>query len=62
MPSSTVLIAAGCPHATTTLYRCVHLQEQLVQNGFDAVVQEWRDDVGLPLEQVLGYDILGCRR
>ena len=62
MPSSTVLIAAGCPHATTTLYRCVHLQEQLVQNGFDAVVQEWRDDVGLPLEQVVGYDILVLQR
>lgn len=62
MSSPTVLIAAGCPHATVTLYRCVHLQEQLAQHGINAVVQEWRDDVGLPLEQVLGYDILVLQR
>lgn len=43
MSAPSVLIAAGCPHATVTRYRCLHLQEQLAANGIDAVVQEWYD-------------------
>ena len=40
---SPVLIAAGCPHATVTRYRCLHLQEQLAVNGISAAVEEWYD-------------------
>ena len=36
-----MLIAAGCPHATVTRYRCLHLQEQLAANGIPATVEEW---------------------
>jgi glycosyltransferase involved in cell wall biosynthesis len=50
-----VLIAAGCPHATVTRYRCLHLQEQLAANGVQALVEEWYDldriDPQLPLPQ-----------
>ncbi len=38
-----VLIGAGCPHATVTRYRCLHLQEQLAANGIAAAAEEWYD-------------------
>ena len=38
-----VLIGAGCPHATVTRYRCLHLQEQLAANGIAAAVEDWYD-------------------
>ena len=34
-------IASGCPIVTTTLYRCVHLQEQLQDLGHEAKVALW---------------------
>lgn len=35
------LIASGCPIATTTRYRCLHLQEQLRELGYESEVVEW---------------------
>lgn len=43
MSAPAVLIAAGCPHATVTRYRCLHLQEQLAANGVAAAVETWYD-------------------
>ncbi|MEY2542293.1 MAG: hypothetical protein QOI22_1895 [Verrucomicrobiota bacterium] len=37
-------IASGCPIATTTLYRCIHLREQLQDLGHDAEVALWFDE------------------
>ena len=43
-PSARYFIASGCPIATTTLYRCVHLREQLQALGHDAIVVDWFDE------------------
>jgi glycosyltransferase involved in cell wall biosynthesis len=57
----TALILAGCPHATVTLYRCVHLQEQLAALGIQATVQEWHDQP-LPTTTGISYDLLVLQR
>ena len=51
-------IASGCPIATTTLYRCVHLQEQLKQLGYEAEVAEWFNDGAVDANSALRYDVL----
>ncbi len=51
-------IASGCPIATTTLYRCVHLQEQLKRLGYEAEVAEWFDDGAVDANLALRYDVL----
>lgn len=51
-------IASGCPIATTTLYRCVHLQEQLVRLGHEAIVAEWFTEAAMDLEEALSYDVI----
>ena len=57
-----VWIAAGCPHATTTLYRCLHLQEQLTEMGAEAVVREWREDNLNLVDEALQYDLMVLQR
>ena len=57
-----VLIAAGCPHATVTQYRCVHLQEQLEAGGAQVDLRDWTDSAALDGEQPLPYDVLVLQR
>jgi glycosyltransferase involved in cell wall biosynthesis len=51
-------IASGCPIATTTLYRCLHLQEQLQQLGYTAKVATWFQEAKIEVEDALGYDVI----
>src|SRR5882762_9915070 len=51
-------IASGCPIATTTLYRCVHLEEQLQALGHDAIVLDWFDETRIDPEEALAYDVI----
>ncbi len=51
-------IASGCPIATTTLYRCVHLQEQLARLSHEANVAEWFNEEAIDLEEALSYDVI----
>ena len=37
-------LASGCPIATTTRYRCLHLGEQLQALGHEAEVAEWFEE------------------
>ncbi len=52
------LIASGCPIATTTLYRCIHLQEQLAANGIDADVRQWADPQQIDAAAAEGCDLI----
>ncbi len=51
-------IASGCPIATTTLYRCEHLQEQLRSLGHRAKVVEWFTESQIELEEPQTYDVI----
>lgn len=51
-------IASGCPIATTTLYRCMHLAEQLGTLGHEADLAEWFDDAQVDPARVIGYDAI----
>lgn len=51
-------IASGCPIATTTLYRCVHLQEQLQALGHTAQVAEWFGEAQILPEKALAADVI----
>ncbi|MBA2269431.1 MAG: glycosyltransferase [Chthoniobacterales bacterium] len=51
-------IASGCPIATTHLYRCIHLQEQLQALGYDADVAEWFEEGAVDPSQVASYDVV----
>ena len=51
-------IASGCPIATTTLYRCVHLQEQLQGLGYKAEVAEWFEDDRIDPSAATNCDVL----
>ncbi|MGI8436357.1 MAG: glycosyltransferase, partial [Chthoniobacterales bacterium] len=51
-------IASGCPIATTTLYRCEHLREQLHSLGHRARVVEWFDEEAIEIEEALTSDVL----
>ena len=55
-------IASGCPIATTSLYRCVHLQEQLQALGHEATVVDWFDEARIDPEEALGYDVIALYR
>ena len=55
---SSFFIASGCPIATTTLYRCVHLREQLEKLGHEAKVAEWFSEKAIDLEEALSYDVI----
>ena len=56
--SARYFIASGCPIATTTLYRCVHLQEQLRDLGHEARVVDWFDEEKIDPEEALGFDVI----
>ncbi|MBA2586028.1 MAG: glycosyltransferase family 4 protein [Chthoniobacterales bacterium] len=56
--STRFFIASGCPIATTTLYRCVHLQEQLQHLGYRAEVAEWFDETQIHCNVTLNYDVI----
>ena len=60
--SAQVLIAAGCPHATVTRYRCLHLQEQLAANGISAAREEWYDPSGIDARRALPEGALVLQR
>ena len=49
-------IASGCPIATTTRYRCVHLQEQLQYLGYESEVAEWFADSAIDPNVAHRYD------
>jgi glycosyltransferase involved in cell wall biosynthesis len=51
-------IASGCPIVTTTRYRCIHLQEQLQQLGYHAVVVEWFSEGDIDPAEALPYDVI----
>ncbi len=51
-------IASGCAIATTHLYRCVHLAEQLTALGHEASIAEWFDDTRVDPMQAEGYDAI----
>lgn len=51
-------IASGCPIATTTLYRCVHLGEQLRRLGHEARIEDWFDEGKIEPEKALGYSVI----
>jgi glycosyltransferase involved in cell wall biosynthesis len=51
-------IASGCPIVTTTLYRCVHLAEQLRRLGHEVRIEDWFDEAKIETERALGYSII----
>ena len=51
-------IASGCPIATTTLYRCVHLAEQLRALGHEAEIVDWFDETQIDPTRAAGYDAI----
>jgi len=57
-PSTRYFIASGCPIATTTLYRCVHLREQLQALGHGAMVVDWFDETRIDPAEALTYDVI----
>ena len=57
-PLARYFIASGCPIATTTLYRCIHLREQLQALGHDVIVVDWFDDAKIDPAEALAYDVI----
>ncbi|MEO5720227.1 MAG: glycosyltransferase family 4 protein [Chthoniobacterales bacterium] len=51
-------IASGCSIATTHLYRCAHLAEQLRALGHEAEIAEWFDDTRIDSARAVGYDAI----
>lgn len=49
-------IASGCPIATTSLYRCVHLGEQLRALGHETRIVDWFDEAWIDPAAARGYD------
>ncbi len=48
-------IASGCPIATTSLYRCVHLGEQLRALGHETRMVDWFDEANIVPQDAVGY-------
>ncbi len=57
-PARRFFIASGCPIATTTLYRCVHLREQLEALGYEATVAEWFSEEKIEPEAALACEVI----
>lgn len=51
-------IASGCPIATTTLYRCVHLAEQLRALGHETEIVDWFEEAQIDPTRAAGYDAI----
>ncbi|HEY1770375.1 MAG TPA: glycosyltransferase [Chthoniobacterales bacterium] len=60
--SISYFIASGCQIATTHLYRCIHLQEQLGDLGRDAEIAIWNDEAQVDLERALRFDVIWLYR
>ncbi|MFL6537451.1 MAG: glycosyltransferase [Chthoniobacterales bacterium] len=52
------LIASGCDIATTSLYRTVHLQEQLRALGYEADRVDWSDESAIRADSAANADAL----
>jgi O-antigen biosynthesis protein len=57
-PSTRFFIASGCPIATTSLYRCTHLCEQLQALGHHASVDDWFDEARIRPEAIRDYQVV----
>lgn len=57
-----VFISSGCPHGTTTRYRCTHLQEQLLAAGHQVTLENWYGDHLANLENILDHDLIVLHR
>lgn len=57
-PATRFFIASGCPIATTSLYRCTHLSEQLRGLGHRASVQDWFDESRIQIDLALEHDVI----
>jgi glycosyltransferase involved in cell wall biosynthesis len=51
-------IASGCPIATTSLYRCTHLSEQLQSLGHQTSMVEWFDESRIQIDAALDHDVI----
>ena len=56
--STSCFIASGCPIATTSLYRCIHLREQLRALGHEARVVDWFKEANIRIEDALEHDVI----
>jgi glycosyltransferase involved in cell wall biosynthesis len=56
--STSCFIASGCPIVTTTLYRCIHLREQLHELGHEARVAEWFEETSIDIDEALRSDVI----
>jgi len=57
-PGTRFFIASGCPIATTSLYRCTHLSEQLQELGHKTSVDDWFDESRIRIEAALDHDVI----
>src|SRR5690349_10729370 len=57
-PGTRFFIASGCPIATTSLYRCTHLSEQLQRLGHQTSVNDWFDESRIQIEAALDHDVI----
>ncbi len=56
--STSCFIASGCQIATTQLYRCVHLREQLQALGHEARLAEWPNEAAINAGEALPADVI----
>jgi glycosyltransferase involved in cell wall biosynthesis len=56
--SISCFIASGCQIATTHLYRCVHLAEQLRDLGHKTCLAIWNDETQIKVEEALRFDLI----
>ena len=51
-------LASGCPIATTTRYRCLHLREQLQAIGHETEVANWFDEEKIDPAAALRHEVI----
>ncbi len=56
--STSCFIASGCPIATTSLYRCQHLAEQLRDLGHAVRVVDWFEEASIRPEEALAAEVI----
>ncbi len=56
--SISCFIASGCQIATTHLYRCLHLEDQLRALGHRARVADWREEAKIKVDDALACDLI----
>ena len=57
-PRIRFFIGSGCPIATTSLYRCTHLSEQLQNLGHQTRLEDWFDESRIRIESALEHDVI----